>query len=113
MKKNLYSKEEIKSQLVFACINNNPKSFIPYLLSPNVFTDMPNKTRFYSFFKMIVNCAAKNAIGNLILKIEQPDWLTDKNIVQYNFYDVIHKYSRISIEIKEDKHKLNIDTQPF
>lgn len=43
--------ETIKFELIRSCINYNTKSFIPFLMSKNLKTDMPNKMRFYRFFK--------------------------------------------------------------
>ena len=46
--------EQIKNELIKNCINYSPKYFIPYLLSENVKTGMPNKIRFYKFFKSML-----------------------------------------------------------
>ncbi len=103
----------IKSELIRSCINNEPKSFIPFLLSKEVKTGMPNKIRFYTFFKKIVNCSSNTLEGKLFFKIEQPDWIKDKNIVYYNFYDTIHEHSRISIEITETENSIFLNTLTF
>ena len=60
--------ENIKSGLIKSCVNYDAKSFIPYLISNNVLTGMPNKTRFYSFFKYMVNCTKQCSEGKLTYK---------------------------------------------
>ena len=68
--KQTLSIEKIKRELIKSCVEINPKSFIPYLLANNVSTGMPNKTRFYRFFKEMVVCLKENSKGNLYFKIE-------------------------------------------
>lgn len=113
MLKSTYSIEEIKINLISACINYNPKSFIPYLLSSNVKTSMPNKMRFYWYFKYIVKCAQEESVGELYLRKEQPKWRSSEEVVQYNFYDQFHKYSRISIEVIERESTILMEVMPF
>lgn len=105
--------EKIKTQLIESCINNKAKSFIPYLIRNEVITGMPNKIRFYIFFKRMVENAGKSSEGPLILKIEQPEWIIDSKIAHYNFYDAIHTYSRLTIEVKETKNYIYLNTLPF
>ena len=105
--------EIIKSELIKSCINFDTKSFIPFLLSNNVVTGMPNKMRFYRFFKQMVNCTKHNSDGHLTLKIEDEKNYGNQFNYVLNFYDQIHKYSRLSIEIKETKENIYINTLPF
>lgn len=105
--------ENIKSELIKSCVNYDAKSFIPYLMSNNVLTGMPNKTRFYSFFKYMVNCTKQCSEGQLTYKIEHEKIQTNQISYYLNFYDKIHKYSRLSIEIKETKDNIYLDTLPF
>lgn len=108
-----FTLEKVKTNLIFACITNNPKSFIPYLLSSNVVTAMPNKMRFFRFFEMIVISANKESDGKLQLKKEQPECRSSKEVVQYNFYDSRHEHARISIEVIENDDTISIDVLPF
>ena len=62
--------EIIKSELIKSCVNYDTKSFIPFLLSKNVLTGMPNKIRFYRFFKQMVNCTKISSSGQLTVKVE-------------------------------------------
>lgn len=105
--------ELIKKQLIKSCVNNKPKAFVPYLLAKEVVTGMPNKILFYAFFKSMVEYASKSSKGPLLLRIEQPEWLIDPGVTHYNFYDSIHRYSRLTIEVKETDKYIYLDTLPF
>ena len=105
--------QKIKNGLVNACVRQSPKDFIPFLLSEKVKTEMPNKTRFYSFFKQMLYSAKLNSIGKWTLKIEQTNWNNGQNTLAYNFYDEKHKYARLSIMITEQNDKLTLETMPF
>lgn len=108
-----HTNQEILNGLVESCLNFNPSHFIPHLLSKNVVTDMPNKIRFYKYFKYMLLCAKENSIGQLTFKIEKPDWEKDESIQYYNLYDSKHKYSRLSIIVKQTERKIYLDTMPF
>jgi hypothetical protein len=102
--------EKIKSELIKSCINYEPKSFIPFLLSEHVKTGMPNKMRFYNFFKQMLISTEKNSKGILKVKLKE----NGKNENYYlNFYDQIHENSRLTFEINENKENIYIDTLPF
>ena len=103
---------EIKAKLIECCINFNAKDFIPYLLSPSVTVDFPNKIRFYGFLKSILICAAKESEGMLQLRIEREPW-DKENVMAYNFYDNVHTYSRINLKVKEENGTLHLDLMPF
>lgn len=102
--------EKIKSELIKSCINYEPKSFIPFLLSENVKTGMPNKMRFYRFFKQMLISTEKSSEGILKFKSKV---IGEKGNYYLNFYDQIHKNSRLTFEIKENKENIYIDTLPF
>ena len=104
---------EIKQALIISCINKQPLQFIPYLLSKKVIVESPNKIRFYRYFKYLLNCAQFSSEGALTLKIEKYAWEEDKEISYYNFYDEVHKYSRLSIRCKEVDNLVYLDTMPF
>ena len=101
----------IKRCLIDTCINNNAKEFIKHLLSKKVETEMPNKTRFYSFFKHMLNCAKQKSVGKWTLRIEKTNW--NKDTLAYNFYDEKHKNARLSIMVTEHNNKLTLETMPF
>ena len=111
--KQTLSIEKIKRELIKSCVEINPKSFIPYLLASNVSTGMPNKTRFYRFFKEMVICLKENSKGNLYFKIENEKTCNSENTYFLNFYDEVHLHSRLSIEIRENKQQIYLDTLPF
>lgn len=108
-----YTANEIKEALIASCIEYKPKDFIPFLLSKNVITEFPNKVRCYRYLKMLVNCAQNSSVGPLRPKIEQKEWLEDKDLYIINFYDNVHKYTRISIQWKESSKTIFINPMPF
>ena len=105
--------KEIKENLILACLNQNPKIFLPYLLSNNVKTTMPNKIRFYSFFKYMINCGKQKSIGNWALKIEKTTLMNEQHIKAYNFYDNKHKSARLKVLVIEENNEITIETIPF
>lgn len=105
--------EKIKAELINSCLNYNAKSFIPFLLSENVLTGMPNKIRFYRFLKRMLICTKENSKGQLVARIENKNENNSRKKYYLNFYDKIHKHSRLTIEIKETKNSIYLDTLPF
>ena len=105
--------EVIKTELVNCCLDNKPQQFIPCLLSKNVKTEMPNKTRFYSFYKHMLNCAKQKSEGKWTLRIEKTNWNGGQNTLAYNFYDEKHLYARLSIMVTEQNEKITLETMPF
>jgi hypothetical protein len=105
--------DKIKTELVSACINNNLESFLPFLLKVEIETETTNKMDFYNFFKGMLNNAHLEAQGKLKVKIEVPNWETDKELVYYNFFDEVHLHPLFSITIKENNNKLLVDIIPF
>jgi hypothetical protein len=105
--------EKIKAELILSCANNNPESFLPFLMSTEVEIEAPNKKDFYQFFKGMLNHAHESSEGELLLKIEQPTLHTDKELLNYNFYDNTHKYPLLSIVVKENNNLINLGIMPF
>ncbi len=108
----IFQIEEIKQNLIQSCINLNAFHFLPYLLSPSVTVEFPNKTRFYGFLKSILNCAGKDSHGKLQLRIEREPW-DKEDVLSYNFYDEVHKTPRINLKVKEGNNRLHLDILPF
>lgn len=77
--------EIIKSELIKSCVNYDTKSFIPFLLSKNVLTGMPNKMRFYRFFKQMVNCTKISSNGQLTVKVENEKTKNNSKNYYLNF----------------------------
>jgi hypothetical protein len=105
--------EKIKAQLILSCANNNPESFLPFLMSAEVETGAPNKEDFYQFFKGMLNHAYESSEGELLLKIETSILDTDKQVLNYNFYDNTHKYPLLSILVKERNNLIYLGVMPF
>lgn len=105
--------EEIKQNLIQSCINLNAFHFLPYLLSPLVQIDFPNKIRFYRFLKYLLETAKEESVGYLELKIEAGPSEEDEEIKSYNFYDQVHKYPRLNVQVKEERENIFIDLKPF
>jgi hypothetical protein len=105
--------EKIKDELISSCINNNPKSFLSFLMSADVQTKAPNKMYFYHFFKDMLNEAHARAKGKSTLKIERSTDDRDKVIFDYSFYDNIHKHSLLLIKVKENNNQILLNVMPF
>ena len=105
--------EKIKAQLILSCINNDPESFLPFLMLQEVETEAPNKKDFYQFFKGMLNQAHEYSEGELTLKIEQPSLDIDKEVLNYNFYDNTHKRPLLSIVVKENNNLIYLGAMPF
>jgi len=103
----------IKNQLIKSCVEYDVKTFIPFLLSKNVLTGMPNKVRFYRFLKRMLICTKENSKGQLVARIENQEQNINRKKYYLNFYDTIHKYSRLTIEIEETENSIYLDTLPF
>lgn len=104
---------EIKNALVESCLNGDAELFINFLHSDLVETNMPNKMRFYKFFKRMIENSQSNTIGGLNLVIKDADWLKEKGSQTYCFYDQMHKYPRLTLIVRENKNKIIIETTPF
>lgn len=61
----------------------------------------------------MVNCTKQYSVEPLSSKIENE--VNNFNLIKYNlnFYDKIHKHSRLSFEITESKECIYIDILPF
>lgn len=105
--------QKIKTELISSCINNDPESFLPFLMSAQVETEAPNKKDFYQFFKGMLNHAHESSEGELTLKIEQQTSNTYKEVLNYNFYDNTHKYPLLSILVKENNNLVYLGVMPF
>lgn len=104
---------QIKNELKRSCEQGNPTSFIPYLLSPKVKTDMPNKMRFYRFFKRMIYCSKNRSFGEWNLRIEEYIWSEEEDVLAYNFYDQVHKIERLTIIVKESNDEIYLEIMPF
>lgn len=107
------TKEIIINKLIESCLNFDANIFKPYLQSEIVTTDTPDKKRFYWFFKKMLCCAKDNSIEPMSFKIEKVHWEKDEDVKYYNLYDSVHKYSRLSLRIKETENQIYLETMPF
>ena len=106
--------QKIKTQLILSCINNDPESFLPFLMSAEVETETPNKEDFYQFLKGMLNHTHESSEGELLLKIEQPTLdIVDEEILNYNFYDNVHRYPLLSITVEENNNLICLGVMPF
>jgi len=105
--------EIIKIKLIEACINYDPKSFRPYLVSPNVQTDMPSKAKFFNFFKGMIQAAKKKTIGKMTAKITFVEQLENKIRYELGFFDEKHLHARLTFTIIETKDTILIEMIPF
>ena len=103
--------KRILTGIIESCLTINPSIFIPYLMDKMVLTNMPNKTRFYSFYKHMINCLNCNSNKILHYKWERINWGGNK--LSLVIYDSIHKYPRLTFVIEKINGKLYIETLPF
>ncbi len=111
MQKLTFTKVELLDILIESVMTYNPSIFKACLWSENLEYSGLNKMRFYRYYKGMVNCTKASSIGELYLKIERYDYSPDA--LFYNFYDNYHKYSRLSIEVKDKGEKVYINVMPF
>lgn len=106
---------EIIENLANACISNNPKKFIPFLMSENVEVAFPNKVRFYKCFKRMIYCSKHITKGKWRARIENVRLDGNHKIYCLNFYDEVYTNERLSIDIRESTNKRDvfIDFMPF
>ena len=104
---------QIINGLINSCVSLNAKEFIPFLLEKNVQVAFPNKTRFYLYLKMLINCAEKNCIGNLHPIEERPSEISFTGGHKLCFYDEGHKYALINLEYKIENNTVFLDVHPF
>lgn len=104
--------KEIINGLIKSCLTIEPHSFLHHLKNKNVVTNMPNKLRFYSFFKHMVECLNCNSNKQLHYKWKKIQWGKEYKI-GLQIFDTIHKYPRLTFIIGKQKAKLYIQTLPF
>ena len=108
-----HTNKTILDKLIESCLNFGPDQFLPYLQSEKVIADAINKKAFYSFYKRMLLSAKDNSVEPMSFKIEKVSWEEDENILYYNLYDCVHKYSRLSIRVKESANEIYLDIMPF
>ena len=112
MKIQEYNNKEIKNAIIKSFIEKDPKYFIPFLLSKNVFVEYRNKTKFYQIFKNeILNLEMKDGFREI--KFEKQDWGYYDDYTQLNIYDNYHLHPRFSILFKDEDEKLYLEFNPF
>lgn len=107
------TKQIILNKLIESCLTFDAKLFKPYLQSEIVITDATDKKKFYGFFEKMLITAKSNSVEPMNFKIEIPDWEDEENMKHYNFYDSLHKHSRLCIRVKETDNQVYLDTMPF
>lgn len=108
-----YTKEIILNKLIESCLSFDTKVFKFYLQSEIVITEATDKKKFYGFFEKMLITAKSNSVEPMSLKIEMPDWEDEEDTKHYNFYDSVHKHSRLSLRVRESENSIYIETMPF
>lgn len=91
----------------------SPKLILEGLFSRDILTDMPNKVRFYSFYKKSINCLHSNAKGTIYLKRSIKRGIQNKKEQYLEFYDTCFLNPRFTMIIQEENKKLTVSTLPF
>lgn len=107
----LEKRQYILDQLVKSTVHYDAFSFLFCLFSDDVIVQMPNKVVFYEFYKGMLESAKSNSECELFLKIEK--YSMDENAMFYNFYDQMHQFSRLTIEVKIINDKIQLEVYPF
>lgn len=103
--------KKILSGLIESCLTIKASVFYPFLKEKVLLTRMPNKMKFYSHYKYMLNCLNCNSNKILHYKWERIDWFGNK--LSLVIYDSIHKYPRLTFIIEKKNEKLYIETLPF
>lgn len=111
LNKEIVSTEVIVEKLVYACLEDNLKSFFPYYLTPQVKMSMPFKSDFWNWFEKMYGCARKNSTGAWRLALET--CLHNPKATSYCFYDEVHKYPRLTIDITTEENEVCLVIMPF
>ena len=97
--------------LIESCLTISASAFYPFVKKKIIYTRMPNKMRFYSHYKYMLNCLNCNSNKILHYKWERINWGGKK--LSLVIYDSIHKYPRLTFVIEKINGKLYIETLPF
>lgn len=103
--------KRILKGLIESCLTLNASSFYPFMKERTLFTRMPNKMRFYSHYKYMLNCLNYNSNKILHYKWQRTNWFGNKLTLM--IYDSIHKYPRLTFIIEKKEGRLYIETLPF
>lgn len=103
--------KKILRGLIESCLLINSTIFFPFVKEKELYTRMPNKMKFYSHFKYMLNCLNCNSNKILHYKWERINWFGNK--ISLVIYDSIHKYPRLTFIIEKKNGKLYIETLPF
>ncbi|SEP79465.1 hypothetical protein SAMN04488097_0671 [Epilithonimonas lactis] len=112
MKIQEYGNKEIKNAIIKSFLEKDPKYFIPFILSKNVFVDYWNKTKFYEAFKYeILKLEMKDGFREI--KLEKQYWDYYDDYTQLNIYDNYHLAPRFTILFKDENEKIYLEFDPF
>lgn len=106
------SHKHIIQKLITSCLEINPKIFFSELIKSDVITNMPNKMRFYIFFKYMIECLDCNSNKKMHYKWKRIKWMK-KDKISLQIFDDYHKFPRLTFIIERSKTNLYIETSPF
>lgn len=94
-------------------VNGSPKLILKSLFLKNILTDMPNKVRFYSFYKKSINCLHSNAKGGIYVRISikfNSPFMKEEYL---DFYDTYFINPRLTMIVQEKNKELTVNILPF
>lgn len=101
------------SILIKSCLEIKPQIFLAELKKrKTIITNMPNKLRFYTFFKYMINSLNYNSNKDLHYKWKRIQWMSEQKI-SLQIFDTYHKHSRLNFIIQIINDKIFIQTLPF
>ena len=105
------SVEEIKKAFIKSCLTFDPSCFKPFLYAEKFACDI-DRRKFFRLFKNMLAASKAQSEGELTLKIENKTY-EGRGVTQYCFYDAVHKYARLSVNVVETKESVNFEILPF
>lgn len=105
--------KSIKNELIKSVHKGESKIFLPILLMSCVETDMPNKIRFYCFYKKSLDCFLKNLKGDISYKEKLIERDISHSYSLLEFFDSYYTNAQLTIEMTEYDSKIVLSTLPF
>ncbi len=105
------SVEEIKQALIKSCLTFDPSCFKPFLYAEKFTCDI-DRRKFFWLFKNMLAASKAQSECELTLKIENTT-CGGRGVTQYCFYDAVHKYARLSVNVVETEESVNFEIRPF
>ncbi len=107
----MLSTETIIKQLIKYTCKVKPHNFLPFLYYPKVIQNCPSKWIWFQFYRMVYTMK-KQSQGKITCRVEK---ISLNGIEKYSleFFDEVHTFSRLNIEVLLKGRKIEIEVWPF